>query len=122
MPNKVTLFSSEYDSHGRQINGRNTFLTSFVLPVKTDLNKIKLMTVVDSKIKSIFNRNKLKLDKMNFKMKGLRIGYFNYFFFLDVENLPIWTYKSTLVLLTSVYDSKSSYFSKRKKTLIETHI
>ena len=62
MPNKVTLFSSEYDSHGRQINGRNTFLTSFVLPVKTDLNKIKLMTVVDSKIKSIFNRNKLSIN------------------------------------------------------------
>lgn len=59
MPNKVTLFSTEFDSNDKQINGRNKFLTNFVLPVKTDLNRIKLMTIVDSKIKSVFNRNKL---------------------------------------------------------------
>ena len=56
MPSNIKKFSNEFDAQGKQIN---TFLTNFTLPVKTDLAKIKTMNVVDCKIKTILNRNKL---------------------------------------------------------------
>ena len=56
MPSNIKKFSNEFDAQGKQIN---TFLTNFTLPVKIDLAKIKTMNVVDCKIKTILNRNKL---------------------------------------------------------------
>jgi len=38
---------------------RNMFLTNFTLPIRSDLSGIKLIAVMDAKIKSILNRNKL---------------------------------------------------------------
>ncbi len=38
---------------------RNMFVTNFTLPIRSDLAGIKMIAVVDLKIKSILNRNKL---------------------------------------------------------------
>ena len=38
---------------------RNMFVTNFTLPIRSDLSGIKMIAVVDAKIKSILNRNKL---------------------------------------------------------------
>ena len=62
MPRKMQIYSNEFDSNGKQINGRNTYLTNFILPLKSDLADLILMKVVDSKLKTILNRNKLSSD------------------------------------------------------------
>lgn len=57
MPSTCTKPETSIDN--KQVAIKNSYITNFTLPIKNDLSSVKLLVVVDHKIKSILNRNKL---------------------------------------------------------------